>query len=247
MENQFTRTQMLLGIKAVEKLSHNHVAIFGVGGVGGYVTEALARSGVGHIDVIDNDTVAITNLNRQIYALHSTLGQLKVDVAERRIMDINPKCEVTKHAIFYLPTNADQIDLSKYDYVIDCIDTVSAKIELARRCTSLGIHIISCMGAANKMDAAAFKVTDITKTKMDPLAKVMRKKLRMLGVEHLKVVYSEEQPLKPIATGEETDGAKRRTTPASNAFVPAVAGLVAAGEVVKDLVGFGRIDLVDGE
>lgn len=247
METQFTRTEMLLGEAAVERLKQSHVAIFGIGGVGGYVAEALARSGVGQIDVIDNDSVAITNLNRQIYALHSTMGQLKVDVAEQRIKDINPQCTVTKRAMFYLPTNADEIDLKQFDYVVDCIDTVSAKIELARRCSLMGTPIISCMGAANKMDATAFRVTDITKTKMDPLAKVMRKKLKTLGVAHLKVVYSEEQPMKPITREDEKGDGKRRTTPASNAFVPAVAGLVAASEVVKDLIGWGRTDLVDGE
>lgn len=245
MKDQFTRTEMLLGTAAVDTLRHCHVAVFGVGGVGGYVTEALARSGIGALTLIDNDRVALSNVNRQIYALLSTVGQLKVDVAERRIKDINPDCKVTKRAMFYLPSNADDIDLSQCDYVVDCIDTVSAKIELARRCRSLGIPMISCMGAANKLDATAFRVTDITKTKMDPLAKVMRKKLKDLGVPHLKVVYSEEQPLRPLfdEAGESGDEGKeapsatrRRATPASNAFVPATAGLIAAGEVVKDLV-----------
>lgn len=234
---------MLLGEDAVRKLAQSHVAVFGIGGVGGYVAEALARSGVGAIDVVDNDKVAITNLNRQIYALHSSMGEYKVDVAERRIKDINPQCKVVKHRMFYLPDNADEIDLAAYDYVVDCVDTVAAKIELALRCHRLGTPMISCMGAANKMDATAFRVADITKTKMDPLARAMRKKLKALGVSRLKVVYSEEQPLKPLFAD---DNATRRTTPASNAFVPAVAGLVAAGEVVKDLIGFGA-HLVDSE
>lgn len=245
MKDQFIRTEMLLGTAAIDTLRNCHVAVFGVGGVGGYVTEALARSGIGALTLIDNDRVALSNVNRQIYALLSTVGQLKVDVAEKRIKDINPDCAVTKYAMFYLPSNADDIDLSQCDYVVDCIDTVSAKIELARRCYTLGIPIISCMGAANKLDAAAFRVTDITKTKMDPLAKVLRKKLKELGVPHLKVVYSEEQPLRPLFdeanescedSAEHSLATCQRTTPASNAFVPATAGLVAAGEVVKDLV-----------
>lgn len=223
---------MLLGHEAVSALRRSRVALFGVGGVGGYVAEALARSGVGGIDLIDNDTVNVTNINRQLCALHSTIDMKKVDVMARRIADIYPDCKVTKHCMFYLPSNAESIDLSLFDYVVDCIDTVSAKIELARRCHLLHVPLISCMGAANKVDATAFVVTDITKTKMDPLAKVMRKKLRELNVPHLKVVYSEEPPIKPAVTA--SDG-RERIPPASNAFVPAVAGLIAAGEVVKDL------------
>lgn len=249
-DESFARTRLLLGQDAMQKLQDSRVAVFGVGGVGGYVVEVLARSGVGHLTVIDNDRVDITNLNRQIIALHSTIGQLKVDVIEKRILDINPHCHVSKLAMFYLPSNADAIDLSVFDYVVDCIDTVSAKIELIRRCYQQGegarpIPIISSMGAANKMDPTAFRVTDINDTKMDPLAKIIRKKLRKLGIDHLKVVYSEEPPL-PYAedrqsspsseASQKQEGQGRRTIPASNAFVPAAAGLVIGGEVVKDLI-----------
>ncbi len=237
MENPFSRTQMLLGKAAIDRLTAARVAVFGIGGVGGYVVEALARSGVGSLDVIDNDRVCISNLNRQILALHSTIGQLKVDVAEKRILDINPDCSVNKYPMFYLPENADTIDLSCYDYVVDCIDTMAAKLELIRRCHALGIPLICSMGAANKMEAAAFEVADINQTSMDPLAKVIRKKLRKLGIDRLKVVYSEEKPLTPVENcGEAVTG--RRTVPASNAFVPPSAGLVIAGEVVKHIVGW---------
>lgn len=232
------------------------MAVFGVGGVGGYVVEVLARSGVGELALFDNDRVCLSNLNRQIVALHSTVGQYKVDAAEARIHDINPHCIVHKYPTFYLPSNADDYDLSQYDYVVDCIDTVTAKIELIKRCHQLHVPIISSMGAANKMDATAFRVTDITKTTMDPLAKVIRKKLRTLRIPHLKVVYSEEQPLRPLTEEmpvaavqnssdtspslstdvEMPSPAERRTIPASNAFVPAAAGLIAGGEVVKDLL-----------
>lgn len=243
---------MLLGNEAVEVLRHSHVAVFGVGGVGGYVVEVLARSGVGAIDIIDNDRVSLTNINRQIIALHSTLGRLKVDVMEERIRDINPNCIVRKFPMFYIPkdtgdmkANADEIDFSCYDYVVDCIDTVSAKIDLIRRCHELGKPLLSCMGAANKMDATAFRVVDISETSMDPLAKVIRKKLRKLNIEHQKVVYSNETPMKPAADSsmesgffEEKPGNCRRPVPASNAFVPAAAGLIAGGEVIKDLIGF---------
>ncbi|MBP3839202.1 MAG: tRNA threonylcarbamoyladenosine dehydratase [Prevotella sp.] len=240
MEHQFTRTQLLLGDSALETLRNSRVAVFGAGGVGGYAIEALARSGVGEIAVIDNDKVCVTNINRQIYALMSTIGQYKVDVAEQRIRDINPDCVVRTFKMFYLPDNADEFALADYDYVVDCIDTVVAKMELAKRCHALKIPFISSMGAANKMDAAAFRVADISKTKIDPLAKVLRKKLRAQGIRHFKVVYSEEEPLKPLITGSLTDylpaGSSRRSVPASNAFVPPSAGLLIAGEVVKDLL-----------
>lgn len=253
MQNQFSRTQLLLGKSAITTLTESRVAVFGIGGVGGYVAEVLARSGVGRLDLFDNDRVCITNINRQIYALISTIGKYKVDVAEERIHDINPRCTVIKHRMFYLPENADETDLSQYDYVVDCIDTVTAKIELIKRCYALHIPIISCMGAANKMNPTAFRVADINTTRMDPLAKIIRKKLRKLGIPRLKVVYSEEIPLKPLEeeTGNnevaafphscspENDAAERavrRSIPASNAFVPAAAGLVAAGEVVKELI-----------
>lgn len=256
MQEQHSRTQLLLGRPAIDTLEGSSVAVFGVGGVGGYVVEVLARSGVGELALFDNDRVCLSNLNRQIVALHSTVGQYKVDAAEARIHDINPHCIVHKYPTFYLPSNADDYDLSQYDYVVDCIDTVTAKIELIKRCHQLHVPIISSMGAANKMDATAFRVTDITKTTMDPLAKVIRKKLRTLRIPHLKVVYSEEQPLRPLTeempvaavqnssdtspnlstNAEMPTPAGRRSVPASNAFVPAAAGLIAGGEVVKDLL-----------
>lgn len=249
MQNQFSRTQLLYGKPAIDTLKGSSVAVFGIGGVGGYVVEALARSGVGELHLIDDDRVCLTNLNRQIYALLSTVGRYKVDVAEERIHDINPRCIVHKYQMFYIPQNADQIDLSQFDYVVDCIDTVTAKIELIKRCHALNVPIICSMGAANKTDASAFRVADINKTSMDPLAKVIRKKLRTLHIPHLKVVYSEEQPLQPIDQAEiscrfhcicpDKDMRKcteRRTIPASNAFVPATAGLIVAGEVVNELI-----------
>lgn len=248
MQEQFSRTRLLFGQPAMDRLAASRVAVFGVGGVGGYVVEVLARSGVGHIDVIDNDRVSLSNINRQIIALHSTVGQRKVDVIEQRILDINPSCTVEKHAMFYLPQNAGDIDLRQYDYVVDCIDTVVSKIHLISECDRLQIPLISCMGAANKTDPTAFRIADLWETKMDPLAKVLRKKLRKMGSPHVKVVYSEEVPLEPVEeeTHEEdihrqanpemiTTNTKRRT-PASNAFVPAAAGLVIGGEVVKDLI-----------
>ena len=211
------------------------MAVFGVGGVGGYAVEVLARSGVGQLDLFDNDRVSLSNINRQIIALHSTVGKLKVDVAKERVMDINPECSVFAHAVFYLPDNADNFDLTRYDYVLDCIDTIAAKVELVKRCKSQGIPVISSMGAANKMDPTAFCVTDIFKTKMDPIAKVMRKKLKELGIRKLKVVCCYEQPIKIVC--DDGDNPSRHV-PASNAFVPAAAGLVMGSEAVKDLIGY---------
>lgn len=242
MQNQFSRTALLFGDEAINKLKNSHVAVFGIGGVGGYVTEVLARSGVGELDLFDNDTVDITNINRQIIALLSNVGRNKVDVAEERINDINKECIVNKHVMFYLPENADQTDLSKFDYVVDCIDTITAKIELVKRCHECGTPIISSMGAANKIDPTAFRITDITKTTMDPLAKVIRKKLRDLHIPHLKVVFSEEVPMKSIVPNTDTDSDNigqantKRNIPASNAFVPAAAGIIIGGEVVKELI-----------
>lgn len=227
MQEQFSRTQMLLGQTALQTLAASRVAVFGVGGVGGYAVEALVRSGIGEIDLFDNDTFSLSNLNRQIHALHSTLYRPKVDVAAERIADINPLCTVHPHQMFYLPENADSIDLSTFNYVLDCIDTLKAKLELARRCHRLSVPLISCMGAANKMDPSAFRITDISKTKMDPIAKIMRCTLRKEGIYHLKVAFSDEQPLRP------TGG---NSVPASNSFVPAVAGLVMAGQAVRDLI-----------
>ena len=248
-QNQFSRTQLLLGKPAIETLAGSRVALFGVGGVGGYAAEVLARSGVGALDLFDDDRICITNINRQIYALLSTVGKYKTDVAASRIVDINRRCEVKTYHMFYLPQNADTIDLSVYDYVVDCIDTVSAKLELIKRCHASNTPIISSMGAANKLDATAFRVADISKTNTDPLARVIRKKLRLLGIPHLKVVYSEEQPLTPIDQPEIScrfhcvcpdknmrKCTERRTIPASNSFVPAAAGIIVGGEVVKDLV-----------
>jgi len=224
MDDQFTRTRLLLGNDTVERLSKCRVAVFGVGGVGGYAVEVIARSGIGAIDIIDNDRVSITNCNRQLVAQLSTIGDLKVDVAEKHIHDINPDCKVTKHNIFYTPENADDIDLSLFDYVIDCIDTVAAKVELAKRCYKDKIPLISSMGAANKIDPTRFRVSDISKTKMDPLAKVMRKKLKEAGVWKLRCVWSDEPPI------------CKTTPPASTAYVPAAAGIVTGGYVVNDLI-----------
>lgn len=249
MQNQFSRTQLLLGKPAIDTLGGSRVAVFGIGGVGGYVVEVLARSGVGELDLFDDDRVCLTNVNRQIHALISTVGRHKVDVAEERVHDINPRCIVHKYQMFYMPQNADDIDLSLFDYVVDCVDTVTAKLELIKRCHALHIPIISCMGAANKLDPTAFRIADINKTKMDPLAKVVRKKLRKLHIPHLKVVYSEEEPLKQIEDDtiscryhcicpnkDMRKCTERRDIPASDAFVPAAAGLIAGGEVVKDLI-----------
>ena len=231
MQDQFSRTRMQFGTPAMEVLAASRVAVFGIGGVGGYVVEALARSGIGAIDLIDNDVVTITNLNRQIVALTSTLGQHKVDVAAARIRDINPQCQVRTHKIFYRVCNADELDLSDYDYVVDCIDTVSAKKELVRRCTRLGIPFICSMGAANKFNPMAFRVCDISKTKNDPLAKVLRKQLRREGINHFKCVCSDELPAEPLEPVMENE----QYVPASNAFVPAAAGLLIASQVIHDL------------
>lgn len=249
MQNQFSRTQLLMGKAAIDTLMGSRIAVFGVGGVGGYVVEALARSGVGELDIIDDDRVCLTNVNRQVIATLSTVGKHKVDVCEERVHDINRRCIVHKYQMFYLPETADAIDISQFDYVVDCIDTVKAKLDLIKRCHDQKVPIISCMGAANKMDATAFQVTDINKTKMDPLAKVIRKKLRKMNIHKLKVVYSEEEPLRPIddpniscrfhcicPNKDMRKCTDRRDIPASNAFVPAAAGLICGGEVIKDLV-----------
>lgn len=226
MQSELERTEMLIGTEGIERLRRSHVIIFGIGGVGGYALEVIARSGVGAITIVDADSVEESNINRQIIALHSTIGKTKVEVARERIHDINPDCEVRALEMFYLPENADEIDLSCYDYVVDCIDTVAAKVELIRRCNELGKPIISSMGAGNKMDATALKVSDIYKTSMDPLAKAVRKKCKELGIRRLKVVFSEE---KPIETNSEYI--------ASNAFVPAAMGVIVGSETVKELMG----------
>lgn len=233
MSEQFSRTEMLLGSEAMEKLKNARVAIFGIGGVGGHVMEALARSGVGAIDLIDSDTVSESNINRQIIATHSAIGRDKVDVARERLADIHPDCEVQTHKIFYLPENAETFDLSVYDYIVDAIDTVSAKIALICGANKVQVPIISSMGTGNKLDPTAFEITDIYKTSVCPLARVMRTELKKRGIPKLKVLYSREMPVK--SQGKPLSDEHRRAIPASIAFVPSVAGLIIAGEVIKDL------------
>lgn len=225
MENQYTRSVAVLGEDAITKLKNCSVAVFGVGGVGSYTVEALARAGVGAIDLIDNDTFNVTNMNRQLYATHKTIGQYKVDVARDRILDINPECKVTAHKMFYLPENADGLDLSQYDYIVDAIDTVAAKVELIVRADKVGTKIISSMGTGNKLHPEMFEITDIYKTSVCPLAKVMRTRLKKDGIKKLKVVYSKEEP---ITNPDNIIG--------SVPFVPSVAGLIIAGEVIKEIV-----------
>ncbi|MGN1187087.1 MAG: ThiF family adenylyltransferase [Lachnospiraceae bacterium] len=233
MITQFSRTELLLGSEAIDKLNNSRVAVFGVGGVGGYVCEALVRSGVGAFDLIDNDRVSLTNINRQIIATHKTIGRYKTEVMMERMSDINPDVKVRVHNCFFLPENADDFPFEEYDYVVDAVDTVTAKIALVMKAQEKNVPIISSMGAGNKLDASAFRVSDIYKTKVCPLAKVMRRELKKRGVKKLKVVYSEEIPMTPAPSEECTE---KRTTPGSVAFVPSVAGLIIAGEVVKDLV-----------
>jgi tRNA threonylcarbamoyladenosine dehydratase len=248
MLNQFSRSQLLFGKEAMEKLAKSRVAIFGIGGVGGNAVEALVRSGVQTFDIFDDDRICLTNLNRQIIATRKTIGKYKVDVMKERILDINPKCIVNTHKTFFLPDNSMDVDFTQFDYVIDCVDTVSAKIELVLKAQEANVPIISAMGAGNKMDPTKFVVTDIYKTSLCPLARVMRQELRKRGVKKLKVVYSTEKPMKPI--NDTASSCKtncicpkdtqrtcliRREIPGSNAFVPSVCGLIAAGEVLKDL------------
>ncbi len=229
---QFSRTELLLGQEGVEKLKKARVAVFGVGGVGGYVVEALARSGVGTLDLIDNDVVSLSNINRQIIALHSTLGKPKTEVAAERAKDINPDITVHVHNVFYLPETATRFDFSAYDYVVDAIDTVSGKIALVEQAKAANVPIISAMGAGNKVDPTAFMVADVSQTTVCPLARVMRRELKKRGIEHLKVVYSKEEPLPAKAVDEETG----KPIPASVAFVPSVVGFIVASEVIKDLI-----------
>lgn len=234
--NQFSRLELLLGREAVEKLQKSRVIIFGIGGVGGYAAEALARSGVGRLDLVDHDTVALTNLNRQIIATHSTIGRYKVEVMRERILDINPEAEICIHNCFYLPENREEFDFTQYDYIVDAIDTVTGKLELAVQAKEAGTPIISSMGAGNKLEASAFQVADIYETSVCPLARVMRRELRKRGIHDLKVVYSKEEPLMPQPIEGEAEETERRALPGSAAFVPSVAGLMLAGEVVRDLV-----------
>lgn len=231
--DMFSRFELLIGEEKLQQLQNSHVLVFGVGGVGGYVVEALVRSGIGHITIVDNDAVSLTNLNRQIIATRETIGKKKVEVMKERILSINPDCLVTGLEMFYLPENADTIDLTKYDYVVDAIDTITSKIELAMRCEKLNVPLISSMGTGNKLNPAMLEVSDIYKTSVCPLAKVMRKELKTRGVKHLKVVYSKELPIKPRQSNEPTN---KRTVPGSSAFVPSSAGLLIASEVIKDLL-----------
>ena len=250
MLNAFSRTELTFGHEAMEKLAASRVAIFGIGGVGGYTVEALARSGVGALDLIDDDRVCLTNINRQIYATRKTVGQYKVDVAAERVADINLKCQVTTYKTFYTPDTAGEFDFTKYDYIVDAIDTVTGKLCLVVNAKAAGVPIISSMGAGNKVDPTAFRVTDIYKTRVCPLAKVMRSELRKRKIKSLKVVYSDELPTPPqedmaisckahciCPPGTARKCTQRRQVPGSNAFVPSVVGLIIAGEVVKDLTG----------
>ena len=250
--DQFARTQLLLGEKAMEKLKNSRVAVFGVGGVGGYSVEALARSGVGAIDIIDDDKVCLTNINRQIIADTKSIGKYKVDVAKERILSINPKCKVTTYRCFYLPENSSEFDFSNYDYVIEAVDTVTAKINLVMQANESNVKIISSMGAGNKLDPTAFMVSDIYRTSVCPLAKVMRRELKKRNIKKLKVVYSKEEALIPekdesiscsshcvCPPGTERKCTDRRAIPGSVAFVPSVVGLIIAGEVIKDLIAEG--------
>ena len=252
MLNQFSRTQLLLGQEGMEKLFQARVAVFGIGGVGGYTVEALARSGVGTLDLIDDDRICLTNLNRQIFATRKTVGQYKVDIAQQRILEINPKAVVHTYKTFYAPQTAELFDFTQYDYVVDAIDTVTGKLELVEQAEKAGVPIISSMGAGNKMDPTAFEVADIYETSVCPLARVMRRELKRRGIKKLKVVYSKEPPMTPIddmsiscsthcicPPGTARKCTQRRQVPGSNAFVPSVVGLIIAGEVVKDLSGTG--------
>ncbi|HRR77425.1 MAG TPA: tRNA threonylcarbamoyladenosine dehydratase [Ruminococcus sp.] len=248
MLNQFSRTQLLIGADAIKKLSESRAAVFGIGGVGGYVCEALVRSGVGHFDLIDDDKVCLTNLNRQILATRKTVGKYKAEVMAERMREINPEVDIRIHKCFFLPENADDFPFDEYDYVIDAVDTVTAKLELIMRCKERNVPVISAMGAGNKLDAGRMKIADIYETQVCPLARVMRHELRKRGVKKLKVVYSDEQPVRPLEDmsiscrshcicppGAQHKCTERRDIPGSTAFVPAVAGLLIAGEVVRDI------------
>ena len=235
MKDELLRTAMLLGEEAVEKLQKARVAIFGIGGVGGYTLEALARAGTGALDLIDSDTVSRSNINRQILATQSTVGMPKVEAGKKRVLDINPECRVVTWEVFYTPETADQFDFTQYDYIVDAIDTVTGKLQLIQRAHECGTPIISCMGTGNKLDASAFEVSDISKTTMCPLARIVRKELGKRGIKHLKVVYSQEEALSPTGWEEEAKALGKRQIPGSVSFVPGAAGLILAGEVIKDL------------
>ena len=254
MLDRFSRTQLVFGKEAMDRLKGSRVAVFGVGGVGGYTVEALARSGVGAIDIIDDDKVCLTNINRQIIATGKTVGKYKVDVAKERIEEINPDCKVTAFRTFYMPETADRFDFTQYDYVVDAIDTVTGKIALIENAKKAGTPIISSMGAGNKVDPTAFEVADIYKTSVCPLARVMRYELKRRGIKKLKVVYSKEKPIPPIddedpnsengCISKEDKVAGKRQVPGSTAFVPSVAGLIIAGEVIKDIIGYKAADKI---
>ncbi len=232
MSEQFSRTQLLYGAQSMEKLAASRVTVFGIGGVGGYVVEALARSGIGALDIIDNDQVCLSNINRQIIATHKTIGMYKVDAAEERIHDINPDCVVRAYKTFFLPETQDQFDFSQYDYVVDAIDTVTGKLAIIEKAKKAGVPVISSMGAGNKLHPSMFEVADIYKTEVCPLAKVMRRECKKRGIDSLKVVYSKEMPIKPSEKSGE-----RKVVPGSTAFVPSVVGLIIAGEVINDIAG----------
>lgn len=237
MLHRFSREELLIGPQGLEKLRQARVAVFGIGGVGGYVVEALARSGVGALDLFDGDRVSLTNINRQIIALESTVGRPKVEVAKERVLEINPECRVEARELFFTPENAGEVDFTQYSYVADAIDTVTSKIELIRLCREAGVPVISSMGAGNKLDPTAFRVDVMEKTSVCPLARVMRRELKKRGITGVKAVYSTEEALTPAAAAEgDTKGTAGRPTPGSMAFVPSVAGLILAGEIVKDLL-----------
>lgn len=235
MNEQLIRTEMLLGSEAMARLQKARVAIFGLGGVGGYTVEALARAGIGQLDLIDNDTVSISNLNRQILATHSTIGMPKTEAARQRVLDINPNCTVHTHDVFYTHDTAHLFDFTQYDYIVDAIDTVTGKLALVEQAHAVNTPIICCMGTGNKLDASAFQVADISKTSMCPLARVMRKELGKRGIKHLKVVYSQEEALTPTGWEAEAAAIGKRQIPGSVSFVPGAAGLILAGEVIKDI------------
>lgn len=235
MEEQFQRTAMLLGQDGVRRLQNARVAVFGLGGVGGYAVEALCRAGIGALDLIDKDEVSLSNINRQILATHATVGMSKTQAARRRIAEINPGCTVREYPMFYLPETADAFDFTQYDYIVDAVDTVTAKLLLVQKAKESGTPIISCMGTGNKLDASAFQVADISKTSMCPLARVMRRELNKRGIHHLKVVYSQEEAKKPTGAEEEAAALGKRQIPGSVSFVPGTAGLILAGEVIRDI------------
>lgn len=233
MCDQFSRTEMLLGPEAMDRIKNARIAVFGIGGVGGHTVEALVRSGIQHIDIIDNDTVSVTNINRQIIATHSSIGKYKVDVMKERILDINPEAKVKAFRCFYLPETKDQFDFKQYDYVVDAVDTVTAKIQLILQAKEAGTKIICAMGAGNKLDPTKFEVSDISKTSVCPLARVMRQECKKRGIKDVKVVYSKEISLQPLVESKEIS--EKRSIPGSNAFVPSVAGLIIAGEIIREL------------